>query len=168
MRHLLVRLLPFLIVGSLCAQTQAQYDEHIQRFEGYRAQPYVLNNRAHVGYGHLIMGDPARYRNLSHDQLLRIYQIDFSQAYLAALTEVPSFYSHPTEVRVLIVGLSFNLGRRGLRDFTRFRAALARRDYLSAARELCNSRWARQVGRNRSQSYIQTLTSAAFVIPSMP
>ena len=164
----MVRLLLLLLAGSLCAQTQAQYDEHIQRFEGYRSQPYVLNNRAHVGWGHLIVGDPARYRNLSRADHLTIYRSDFNTAYRAAIAEIPSFYSHPTEVRVLIVGLAFNLGQRGLRDFVRFRVALARHDYLSAARELRDSKWSRQVGRNRSQSYIQTLTSAAFVIPFTP
>lgn len=157
-----------LLAGVLSAQTQSQYDEHIQRFEGYRAEPYVLHNRAHVGWGHLIVGDPARYKHLSRAEHLSLYQNDFRAAYRAAIVEVPSFYSHPIEVRILIVALAFNTGQRGLHDFHRFRAALARHDYLSAARELRDSRWARQVGRNRSDSYIQTLTSAAFKIPSLP
>lgn len=164
----MVRLLLFLIAGSLCAQTQSQYNEHIWRFEGYRAEPYVVGGKTHVGWGHLIVGNPSRYRHLSRAEHLSIYRNDFNTAYRAALVEVPSFYSHPTDVRILIVALAFNTGRRGLRDFHGFRSALARHDYLSAAHELRDSRWARQVGKNRVFFYTQTLTSAAFRIPSSP
>ena len=165
---LVMRFLFFiLLVGVLSAQTQSQYDGHIQRFEGYRPEPYIIGGKAHVGYGHLIVGDRARYRHLSRAEHLSIYHSDFNTAYRAAITEVPNFYSHPTEVRILIVALAFNTGQRGLREFREFRAALSRRDYLRAAHELRDSKWARQVG-NRSQTYIQVLTSAAFVIPSSP
>lgn len=165
----MVRLFLFLLlVCGLSAQTQSQYDSHIQRFEGYRSEVYILHGRAHVGYGHLIRGNPSRYRHLSRADHLSIYREDFRAAYRAALVEVPGFYSHPIEVRILIVALTYNVGQRGLRDFRGFRTALAKHDYLSAARELRDSKWVRQVGINRSQSYIQTLTSAAFVIPSAP
>jgi GH24 family phage-related lysozyme (muramidase) len=161
-------LLFILLAGVLSAQTQLQYDAHIQRFEGYRPEVYTLHGRAHVGWGHLIVGNPSLYQNLSRADHLSIYRSDFNTAYRAALAEVPSFYSHPVEVRILIVALAYNTGQRGLRDFRGFRSALSHRDYLSAARELRSSKWASQVGRNRSQAYIQTLTSAAFVIPSSP
>lgn len=164
----MIRFLFLFLAGSLCAQTQSQYDDHIQRFEGYRSEPYSLHGRSHVGWGHLIVGNPARYRHLSRAEHLSIYRDDFNTAYRAAQIEIPNFYSHPVEVRILIVALAFNTGQRGLRDFRGFRSALSRRDYLAAARELRDSKWARQVGRNRSQSYIQTLTLAAFKIPSAP
>lgn len=160
-------LLFILLAGVLSAQTQSQYDEHIQRFEGYRSEVYVVGGKAHVGWGHLIVGDPARYRHLSRSDHLSIYRADFNTAYRAAISEVPNFYAHPTEVRILIVALAFNTGQRGLREFQEFRTALSRCDYLRAAHELRDSKWARQVG-NRSQAYIQVLTSAAFVIPSTP
>ena len=48
--------------------------------------------------------------------------------------------------QTVIANLCFNVGFRGLMNFSRMWQAIARQDYDSAAREMLDSKWARQVG----------------------
>lgn len=167
-----MRLLPllFVLLSLPCAaQTQADYDTFIRQAEGFRWQPYRDGTGYSVGYAHRIpKGQLARFANLSGSHLDELYQVDLATAYGAAISEVTDWGSHPREVRVLIVALAFNLGATGLHDFTNFIAAINARDYLKASRELCDSRWARQVSANRLQTSLSILTRAALTLPSTP
>lgn len=49
--------------------------------------------------------------------------------------------------RAVIVDMIFNLGMNGFLGFRRMRAAMESGDYEEAAREMLDSKWARQVGR---------------------
>ena len=48
--------------------------------------------------------------------------------------------------QTVIANLCFNVGFRGLMNFKRMWQAIGRQDYASAAREMLDSKWARQVG----------------------
>lgn len=155
-----------LLAVSGLAQSQADYDAHIKKFEGFRSQPYRDGDHWAVGIGHQIpKGQRWQYANLSYDHLMQIYQVDFSYAYAAALKGVPNWEDQSKEVRVLLVALAFNVGDQGFQDFVHFRAAIVRRHYLSASEELRHSKWARQVGTARRDAYIQILIRAALQIP---
>jgi lysozyme len=48
--------------------------------------------------------------------------------------------------QTVIANMAFNVGFRGLMNFSRMWQAIGRQDYASAAREMLDSKWARQVG----------------------
>ena len=57
------------------------------------------------------------------------------------------YWPHLSEVRqAVIVDMVFNLGFSRFRKFKKMNAAINKRDYKTAAEELLNSRYARQVG----------------------
>jgi lysozyme len=154
-----------LLLSPLCAQSQADYDREIKGCEGFSWQPYRdgQTGKYAVGWGHSISrAEVPRHRNLSFDRLTQLYQADFSRAYAAALTQIPNWDEQPSEVRVLLVSLAYNTGATGFSRFARFKQAIIQRDYLAAARELRESKWARQVGENRVADSQKVLTRAAF------
>lgn len=160
-----VKLLLFLaLLSPLCAQSQADYDLAIKGCEGFSWQPYPdAKGRFAVGWGHSISrAEVPRHRNLSLDHLTQFYQVDFARAYAAAITQIPNWDEQPNEVRVLLVSLAYNTGATGFSRFTRFKQAIIQRDYLAAARELRESKWASQVGARRVIDSQIVLTRAAF------
>lgn len=161
-----MKLFLFLILlCPLCAQSQADYDVAIKACEGFSWQPYPdgQTGKWAVGWGHSISrAEVPRHRNLSLDHLTQLYQTDFSRAYAAAITQIPNWDEQSSEVRVLIVSLVYNVGPTGFARFARFKRAIIRRDYLAAARELRESKWATQVGSRRVIDSQIVLTRAAF------
>lgn len=60
------------------------------------------------------------------------------------------WYKNQDDVRKgVLVELSYNMGVNGLLKFVKFLAAMQVKDYLSAANELRDSKWATQVGKER-------------------
>lgn len=125
------------------------YDELIsdlKRDEGWRAKPYRDTvGKLTIGYG----------RNLD-DIGLRPYEGDLMlrNDALAAMDEldrnVPWWRGLPDNAMRGLVNMCFNMGWPRLSKFRRMLGALESRDYLGAADEALNSKWARQVGA-RSQ-----------------
>lgn len=54
------------------------------------------------------------------------------------------FGALPGDVKRVIINMAFQLGRPRLALFEKFRAAIQRQDFLAAAAEMLDSRWARQ------------------------
>lgn len=60
---------------------------------------------------------------------------------------VSNFDEHPHDVQNVLVDMAYNLGRPKLSRFVKTLAAFEAQDYCTAATEMANSIWAKQVGR---------------------
>jgi lysozyme len=58
---------------------------------------------------------------------------------------LPEFDELPTEVKLIFANMMFNLGASRLGGFKRMLAAVEKGDWSSAADEMVDSRWHRQV-----------------------
>jgi lysozyme len=76
-----------------------------------------------------------------------LFQHDLNAAIQAAERSVHNFDIHPNEVQTAIVDMVYNLGEGGFRKFADTIAALEANppDYCTAAEEMKDSKWAKQV-----------------------
>lgn len=141
---------------AIYAQPLDSLREHLSQVEGYRHVSYKdsLGNPT-IGIGHKIKNGEV-YHNITSSQIESLFIQDITLAKKAAIRLVPSFYSHPEQVQIIIVSLVFNLGPNGFSKFRRFRSALENKNYKLTALELSDSLWANQVP-NRAKLYISTL-----------
>lgn len=62
------------------------------------------------------------------------------------------WFSHLSPVRKdVVLNMAFNLGLPGFRRFKKTIAAIKAEDWEKAAREMLNSRWAKQVGKRAEE-----------------
>lgn len=162
-----MRLLLFLLLlAPLGAQTYSDYESHLIRYEGLRLRPYKLHHVWHIGVAHA-MRSGEWTTSIARERAIELFRADLDTAIRAA-QRLTFFDRHPPSVRVVIVGLIYNVGATGFARFRDFRAALEVGDYEGAARELRESKWARQVG-NRADDYayiLRTTKPPRFVIPA--
>ncbi|MBF0621996.1 MAG: glycoside hydrolase family protein [Magnetococcales bacterium] len=114
--------------------------------EGMRTKPYKCTaGKLTIGVG----------RNLddvgiSEDEAHYLLANDVDKAAREVEERIPA-YARLDEVRKrVLVDMAFNMGVGGMMNFKNMLAALERGDYATTAKEMLDSRWARQVG-NRSQ-----------------
>lgn len=94
-----------------------------------------------IGYGRNLED-----RGITEDEALYLLSNDIS-ACMGELAKNLPIYTRLNEARqTTLVNMCFNLGMPRLLTFKRFIAALNAGDYESAAREMLDSKWARQVG----------------------
>lgn len=82
---------------------------------------------------------------LTEPEIKRLYNESIIQAFNDARKWLPNFDEQPSDVKKAIIDMSFNLGLTNLRTFENTKAALMEKDYNVAAREMLDSKWARQV-----------------------
>lgn len=113
----------------------------LERHEGLRLKPYRDTvGKLTVGYG----------RNLDdvgitpeEAELMLDNDIDAAEKHLKTVDE----YNGLDPIRqAVICNMCFNLGFYGLMAFRKMWKAIARKDYTEAAKQMLDSRWARQVG----------------------
>ena len=123
--------------ASEIAQQQLKTDE------GLRLKPYHCTAGAlTVGYGRNL--DDVGITEAEADIMLRA-DIEIAERGAQALVGHAWDELSPARQAVLI-NMTFNLGRTRLAAFKNFLAALSVADYDTAADEMLDSRWARQVG----------------------
>ena len=145
----------FVGLPALIGQTGEEYKAFISHWEGVRYVKYK-DSLGHwtVGVGHKLLNNEIK-DEYTHEDIEKFWKTDFKRAHSDAGRLFGPLENYPVSIRLILVDLSFNLGYSGLGKFTRFRAAIASRDYKSAAKELENSLWAKQVGR-RATNHINT------------
>jgi len=94
-----------------------------------------------IGYGHNLDDRP-----LTDDVVELILEHDVEDAIAETRRALPYFDSHDETRQEVIVEMVFNLGRTRFLGFVKMLAALERGDYKTAADEMLDSRWHRQVG----------------------
>ena len=116
----------------------------IKQHEGLRLKPYKCTaNKLTIGYG----------RNLQDRASHKKKQMSFLSTISTCAEELECFGWFPDldNVRQMaIVDLCFNMGLPTLLTFRKALAAMAEGLYEKAAEEFLDSKWAGQVGENRS------------------
>lgn len=157
----MARLLLFLLPLSVAAQSFDDYRAFLIQHEGVRHTVYRDSRGIpHIGIGHRIQPGES-FTRLSTEQINHIFTRDLAVAHTTANRYVSSFSSHPHGVKLVIVGLAFNVGSTGFARFKRFISSIESGNYLSAAAALRDSKWANQVP-NRMKDYTLILEREHF------
>lgn len=93
-----------------------------------------------IGYGHNLQDGPP----LSQRAMDQILDDDLADAETRC-ERIPEYRTLDDVRKTVLLNMAFNLGLGGFR-FPLMFEALRRRDYETAAREMRDSKWARQVG----------------------
>jgi lysozyme len=111
--------------------------------EGWRDKPYLdSEKKLTIGVGHNLDAKP-----LSSRAIMLILEDDINDA-VEDLDRVFSWWRELSEARQnVLADMSFNMGIVQLQEFKKMWAALQARDYETAADEMLDSKWARQVGK---------------------
>lgn len=115
---------------------------YTRRYEGLNIFPYQCpTGHLTIGYGHNLEN------GISKEVAECILQQDMQAAQRAVSRRFEWFKKLDTVRQFVLVDMCFNMGIANLCTFKKFLAALRRGDFLAAANEMLNSRWAGQVGR---------------------
>ena len=102
------------------------------------------------GVGHLIRPDDPESdmevgAPVSEERVMELFDKDMSWTFRDCIRLLPEFNDLPDEVRLIVANMMFNLGAKRLSGFSRLLAAIEREDWNSAADEMVDSKWHRQV-----------------------
>ena len=87
-----------------------------------------------------------RSTGVSADRVNEVFNADV-QLYINETKKVfPDLQSKPEAIQLVLVNMCFNLGAPRLSKFKKFIAAINDEQWIEAAVEMMDSRWARQVG----------------------
>jgi lysozyme len=125
----------------------SQLEDCIIQHEGMKKSVYK-DSRGYDTIGIGFLCDSRMDAGLSVEECMMILRSRIANLE-SRLSQYP-WHSNQDEVRKgALVELSYNMGVKGLLKFVKFLAAMEAKDYLSAANELKDSLWAKQVGNAR-------------------
>ena len=126
--------------------------EQLKVDEGVKYEIY----KDHLGYstfgiGHLITEDDSEHgepngTKVSEDRVNEVFETDVAKFVDEAKILFPDLDDLPEVAQQVIVNMAFNMGRPRLSKFKNFIAGVNDRDWVRAAEEMMDSRWADQVG----------------------
>ena len=126
--------------------------EQLKIDEGVKYEIY----KDHLGYptfgiGHLITEDDPEHgepdgTEISEDRVNEVFESDVATFVSEAKILFPDLDELPDVAQQVIVNMAFNMGRPRLSKFKNFIAGVNDRDWVRAAEEMMDSRWATQVG----------------------
>lgn len=115
---------------------------YTRRYEGLNIFPYQCpTGHVTIGYGHNLEN------GISKEAAEFILKQDMQSAQVALSRRFRWFKTLDSVRQFVLVDMCFNMGIASLCTFKKLLAALQRGDFLLAATEMLNSRWAGQVGR---------------------
>lgn len=113
----------------------------IAHHEGLKFKPYRCPaGKLTIGYGRNLEA-----KGVSQKVSLLMMQEDIAES-IQELTSFPWFVGLSEARRAALIDMNFNLGFPRFRQFRKMLAAIQRNDFDTAAAEMLNSKWARQVG----------------------
>lgn len=83
---------------------------------------------------------------LTNKQIDSLFKYTLTEAIAVAKSFLSNFSEHPSHVQEILINMAFNLGPDRFSGFDNFKAALLKKDYQTAAKEMINSKWHKQVG----------------------
>ena len=126
--------------------------EQLKVDEGVKYEIY----KDHLGYptfgiGHLITEDDPEHgepdgTEISEDRVNEVFESDVAKFVSEAKILFSDLDELPDVAQQVIVNMAFNMGRPRLSKFKNFIAGVNDRDWVRAAEEMMDSRWATQVG----------------------
>lgn len=131
------------------AQASTDPDANVMRLlqghEGFKGTPYKdTTGNTTLGYGHNLDAKP-----LTKKQAETLMKDDIADA-RAQAAQLPYYETLDPTRKDAVTALAYNLGPKGLAGFKKFHEAMAAKDYQTAANELRESTWAKQVGSQRA------------------
>lgn len=115
-------------------------EEMLERHEGYRPTPYIDSLGVQtIGIGHNL------HKPLTHAAIMQIFHDDVTDAKNDCLHAFPWFSDLSEARQAVLINMCFNLGLLKLQKFVKFLHAVERGNYDTAAEEMLDSLWAKQV-----------------------
>jgi lysozyme len=99
-------------------------------------------------------------RELTDKEISALYSYSMSRAVEDLKKFDPNIKSRPKGVQMALIDMSFNLGYSKLSTFKKMKAALEKNDYSTAADEMVDSKWYKQV-KTRGPRTVKLMRSAA-------
>ena len=128
--------------------------KRIKSDEGLMLKPYrCTEGHLTVGYGHkVVIGDASGIKSerdppISKEKAEQLFETEFAYAKNSVVKKYPGY--HP-RAQAILINMTFQLGEAGVAKFQNMHAAIQRRDYVTAAKEMRNSKWHLQT-KNRCE-----------------
>ena len=120
--------------------------------EGFMPIPYrCTSGKLSIGYGTNIQD------GITRDEALLLMRHRLGKVVAALESRLPFWPKLTDDRRRVLANMGYQLGILGLMRFKRMLAALERGDYEAAAREMLDSKWARQDSPGRAQELAEML-----------
>jgi lysozyme len=133
-------------------------EARIKQHEGLRTHPYVdTQGKLTIGVGHNLTDNGLPDHIID---LLLEWDIDIARQELDRIH--PDWRKYSPNRKDCLVELLFNMGAPALMTFKKMWAAIEREDWREAAVQLLDSRWAEQVGPDRSSTLADLLEDELF------
>ena len=126
--------------------------EQLKIDEGVKYEIY----EDHLGYatfgiGHLITDADEEYgwpigTKVSEDRVNEVFKTDVQKFINETQKVFPDLINKPDNIQIVLINMCFNLGAPRLSKFKKFIAAINDEQWIEAAVEMMDSRWAKQVG----------------------
>jgi len=115
--------------------------EQLKRHEGLELKPYMCTSgKLTIGYGRNLED-----KGISEKEADSMLTEDIIDVY-ESLNQFEWFAVLDKARAGVLVNMTFNIGFNGIQKFIKMINALSLKDYELAAKEMLDSRWARQVG----------------------
>jgi len=105
------------------------------------------NQKILAGMGYNVKEVRSGKIRLTEPVIRELYDTSIAKATKDANNWIPNLSEQPEDVQKAVIDMSFNLGATKLGGFVKTRAALIKKDYKEAAKEMMDSDWAKQVGK---------------------
>jgi len=135
----------------------AQLQKSLIKHEALKTKPYKCTaDKLTIGVG----------RNLddvgiTEDEALYLLKNDIDRCVADVGRNVPEWKKHNECRQNVLIELCFNIGINRLLGFKKMLAALQKNDYATAAAEMLDSKWAKQVGQ-RSATMANMMRTGEF------
>lgn len=130
---------------------------YTKRFEGLRLKPYTCPaGKLTIGYGHNIEDN-----GITEEIAVKLLDTDLANAEREVRAKFSSYAKLNEARQFVLVDMCFNIGINRLLTFKKMFAALAKGEYHTAAREMQDSKWYRQVG-NRGKILCEIMKSGEY------
>lgn len=136
---------------------QKEWKEMTKKFEGVSLKMYKCPaGKWTIGVGHNIEDN-----GITEDMADYILERDLREAEIQVRTKFPTYYKLNEARQFVLVDLCFNIGINRFLTFKKMLAALVKGDYHTAAIEMQDSKWYRQVG-NRGKILCEIMRKGVY------
>ena len=123
-----------------------ELEREVANDEGFMPIPYrCTSGKLSIGYGTNIQD------GITKDEALLLMRHRLGKVVAALESRLPFWSKLTDERRRVLANMGYQLGIAGLMGFKRMLAGLSRGDYEAAAREMLDSKWARQDSPGRAR-----------------
>ena len=123
---------------------------YIKRNEGLRLKPYLCKaGKLTIGYGRNLEAKGISYKEAEY-----LFRNDLKIVAKQVANRIEFYRKLSYKRKMVLVDMAFNMGIEGLLGFKKMLAAMKRREFLEAGKELMRSKYAEQVKTRALQNYI--------------